>query len=366
MTQRILIVLMTALLALSCSELKTDLPAPVTTGVKVHEAGWAEKTAPNFHGRTLETIDWDDTACRTCHASDYSGGSSGVSCYSCHPPYPHSVQFARAGGRHTNYMRAMNYPLAQCQTCHGVTYTGGAILTVSCEGSGCHADASGNPKSPESCNTCHGNFPAPANLTGLAYLLSSAPPKSVVGDTATTIAGVGAHRAHLVSGTLGKTVKCQECHTVPAGVNDAGHLGALPAEVAFNDTLARLVTARGTITPAYNPANTRCSNTYCHGTWTIRKAAAPAGNEAIYTDSVMAGATATPSWVAGTSDAQCYSCHGLAPVRSTPAGHLDFALTACWACHGDVIDPSGVILNRSKHINGWVDLNSNWVSHKMQ
>lgn len=366
MTQRILLLLTCALLAVSCSRLRTDLPAPVASGVKVHEAGWGTSSSDNFHGRSLLKAGWDDTACKTCHAADFSGGSSGVSCFTCHPAYPHDVQFVKAGGRHTDYVRAMNYPLQQCQTCHGQNYTGGAILTVGCESSSCHADANGNLKSPESCNTCHGDFRAAANLQGIAYLLSAAPPKSVFRDTAATVLGVGAHQIHLRADSLGsaKGVKCQECHDVPSSIYEPGHLltfqrkyaGGLAA-VIFKDTLARLVTGNGSNIPLPLYSSPTCAGTYCHGNWVLRKATASAfAQQYVYTDTVMTGAHASPSWVAGSAEGQCSSCHGGSPGVYVPKGHILSELANCVDCHGDVTDASGNILNKAKHINGQIDL----------
>jgi predicted CxxxxCH...CXXCH cytochrome family protein len=250
-------------------------------------------------------------------------------------------------------MRARGFPLDQCKTCHGSTYTGGLIVTKSCQESGCHADASGIGKSPESCNTCHGNFRAAASLTGPAYLLSAAPPKSVVGDTAQTIAGVGAHQKHLATGTTGRTVKCQECHTVPAAVRDAGHLGAAPAEIAFNDTLARLTTAIGPITPSYSSATVTCSNTYCHGNWGLRRATS--SYQFAYADTMMEGAGTAPLWTAGAAQSQCYSCHGTAGAI-VPKGHIPATPTTCANCHTGVIDALGNIIDKTRHINGKVNV----------
>ena len=361
MKTRILIAFSVALLAASCSELKNDLPLPVPAGAAVHETGWATPAATNFHGRVLKADGWNDATCEKCHAANFAGGTSGVSCFTCHPAYPHSVTFT--GGRHTNYLRAHADPLAECRLCHGAAYTGGPIADVTCQRSGCHADASGNVKSPESCNTCHGNFRASASLTGLAYLLSAAPPKSLAGDTSTTTSAVGAHQKHLATGLKGKTVRCQECHTVPTSITSAGHIGPLPADVAFNDTLANLVTGDGTRVPSPAYTAPTCANTYCHGNWKLRKASAvrpvppPIDPQLFYADSVMVGANASPAWTAGASAGQCYSCHGGSPGTFVPAGHFSITdLGACQLCHGDVVDNNGAILNKVKHINGWVDL----------
>jgi predicted CxxxxCH...CXXCH cytochrome family protein len=377
MTKRTFILLAAALLGLSCSELKNDLPAPVAPGLKVHDAAWSDTANPGFHGRQLLVAvpAWNDGNCQVCHAANFSGGTSGVTCFKCHDPYPHSVRFPVATGRHRGYLEAMGFPLPSCQKCHGRTYTGGNVVAISCEQAGCHVDASGNPKSPETCNTCHGTFSAPANLTGATLVLSAAPPRDVVGDTSATAPGVGAHQKHLVTGMTGKTVKCQECHTVPNRWDDPGHIpqvtmiaaaGHAPSAVSyvgvvvFNDTLANLVTGDGTLVPkpAFDPGTATCSNTYCHGNWLLKKSSAPAAAQTVFNDTatVMVGAKASPAWTAGSAEGQCYSCHGAAPNIYTPSGHIQYALSACSICHGDVVDASGNILNRTKHMNGVIDL----------
>jgi cytochrome c553 len=74
------------------------------------------------------------------------------------------------------------------------------------------------------------------------------------------------------------------------------------------------------------------------------------------TATVIAGANAAPVWNAGSAAGACYSCHGQAPDRYTPKGHIVYALSACSICHGDVVDANGNILNRAKHMNGVIDL----------
>jgi len=370
-----------ALLALSCSELKNSIPVPVAPGVRVHGPAWIDPSSADFHGRQLLAAvpAWNDQSCQSCHGGDYAGGTAGVACFSCHDPYPHSVKFAVATGRHVGYLRSNVFPLQACQACHGSSFTGGPVVAISCEQSGCHVDASGNPKSPETCNTCHGNFRAAANLAGLPLLLSAAPPRDVAGDTLSSAPGVGAHQKHLLTGTTGKPVKCQECHTVPNNWTDPGHIpaasmaaaragfsahvksgGQLNPVVMFNDTLANTVTGNGALVPhpAFDPSTLKCSGTYCHGNWMILKSSAPAAARGVYADTatVIAGANASPAWTSGSASGACYSCHGQAPSTYTPAGHIAYALTACYLCHGDVVDQNGNILNQSKHMNGVIDL----------
>jgi predicted CxxxxCH...CXXCH cytochrome family protein len=244
----------------------------------------------------------------------------------------------------------MNFPLSACQTCHGASYTGGAIVAQSCEEAGCHVDRNGTPKSPEACNTCHGDFSAPAALA-----TSYAPPRALNGDTLTTSAGVGAHRAHLFA-TYGKPVVCAECHTVPASVGAAGHIDGGSGEVAFHGSMAGIVTGDGTRVPAPAYASGSCANTYCHGNWKLRKESTPALVAFVYADSVIEGAHASPSWTSGASAGQCWSCHGGAPGVYVPKGHMAFELTDCYHCHGDVIDANGAIQNSAKHMNGFADM----------
>jgi len=332
-----------ALLLIGCSELKDDVQGPTSGGSQLHPPEWSQPSSSGFHGRVLKASNWDDAACKPCHGGDYNGGTAGVSCFACHAAYPHAAQFP--GGRHTTYLRGALFPLEDCQVCHGTDYDGGPIVEAGCLRSGCHTDASGTQKSPEACNTCHGQFRSPAG-----ELLSWAPPKSVAGDTSTTVAGVGAHTAHLQYANAGLSVKCQECHTVPAVWNAPGHITGMGAEVVFNDTLANLPTGGGLYVPAnltYLRSSTSCQNTYCHGNWVARRATS--SNPAYYTDSVMVGNNTSPVWVGGSAEASCGSCHGLPPT-----GHL--AVTACSGCHSGVVNGQGTIIDPTKHINGKINV----------
>jgi predicted CxxxxCH...CXXCH cytochrome family protein len=312
-----------------------------------HKADWTNPSSVNSHGQYLKGKNWQTAECASCHGADYTGGSSGESCFTCHPSYPHTV-FGAFGG-HAGYLYGKSYPMNQCKTCHGAAYAGGSVVNISCMKSGCHVDASGTAKSPEACNTCHGQFQAPATDA-----LSAAPPKSVLGDSLESAHGVGAHRKHLATGQLGKAVKCQECHTSITTVFITGHLDTpVPAEVVFGDTLARLKTADGTYapSPSYSATTVKCSNVYCHGNWKLRRATSPYKDYAIFTDSAMVGSKYAPAWIGAASEATCGSCHGLPPV-----GHVMAALSECATCHGEVVNGSGNIIDKTKHVNGKINV----------
>jgi predicted CxxxxCH...CXXCH cytochrome family protein len=223
-------------------------------------------------------------------------------------------------------------------------------VNVSCEHSGCHADGSGNPKSPEACNTCHGNFLAAGDDTA-----SWAPPKSLLNVTSPSIRSVGAHQQHLASVLMvsGKKVDCKECHVVPATVTASGHFGTSPAEVVLSGPLASLKTNNGAVvpSPSYDPTSGKCNNSYCHGYFKN-------GN---YSNA--------PVWnVADGSQKKCGSCHGNPvtgnplPGGSHPAAPQDFplALNYCGDCHstsgfGPIATYDGTtwtIQDKAHHVNG--------------
>ncbi len=311
-----------------------------------HGAQWMTGGAAASHGLYLRGKGWNDAECTSCHGSNYAGGTSGQSCFACHDAYPHDVRFSSGG--HPSYLYGNQYPLDGCKTCHGSAYTGGNAQQ-SCMSSGCHVEPGGAQRSPEACNTCHGAFGSAS-----AALLNSAPPKSVLGQTAPTVRGVGAHATHLDTTGLGKGVECQECHVVPATLFAAGHVDNMtvsaPHMVTMAGTLGRLVTGDGTLRPAPAFNGTSCSGTYCHGNWKLRKATST--NQFIYnaTDSIMVGAIANaPVWTGQSAQAACGTCHGL-----PPQGH-SAAFGACANCHGDVVNASMQIINPAKHMNGKIN-----------
>lgn len=319
-----------------------------------HSTGWVDTSATSFHGAALKAINFNLQSCEACHAQNFQGGASGVSCYTCHSLYPHATGWSQSTSPafHGAEIMANQWNMDGCKTCHGTNYNGIATgSNVGCMSPGCHVDANGNQKSPEACNTCHGAFSASAN-----DITSWAPPRSVKGDTLTSLRGVGAHQAHLRA-TLGKALKCQECHNVPTQLYAAGHLGTgLPANVVLGDTLANLVTASGMFVPhpSYDANAIQCNNTYCHGNWEVTKASASPYNRYIYVDSLITGNNYSPKWTGGASEAACGSCHGL-----PPKGHLQgLDLTTCGnsGCHPGVVDGNGNILDPTKHINGKIDV----------
>jgi hypothetical protein len=277
-----------AMLLVSCSDLKTDLPVAASDKIVVHPAGWIDTSSAAFHGKAIRAADWDMRSCRRCHGLHYTGGTSTVACTTCH-----------------------------------------TLL-----------------EGPENCTTCHG---------------TPAPPPDLDGNTATTARGVGAHTIHLRgSGAYSATsVACTGCHHVPGSVYEAGHIdGTGRAKVTITERLASISSGGITPAPTYNPDSLRCYNTFCHGDWRLLRA--NSAHQFVYADTSatasITGSNYAPLWNGGAAQEACgATCHTL-----PPAGHKTYALTACAGCHGDVIDATGKISNKAKHINGRIDLSTNF------
>jgi len=292
---RLGIVLIVALFLAGCSELKNGSVPVNPVFVYVHPDGFKSPSSPNFHGTAIQSSGWEMRTCRQCHGGSYAGDNA-----------------------------------------------------ISCMSAGCHVDANGNPKSPESCNTCHGDFAGAASDT-----LSWAPPKTIAGDTSASARGVGAHQYHLNAANMGlaNPVSCNSCHNVPSSVYVTGHFDSpLPAPVAFAGNLATTPSEGISPSPTYDSQNLLCNNTYCHGNWQLQESKAPVQYQFAFVDSVISGSEFAPQWTGGSSQAACGTCHGL-----PPAGHLDFG-TSCTNCH--YLDPAkqGGRLDKSIHINGKIDL----------
>src|SRR5919197_520952 len=102
----------------------------------------------------------------------------------------------------------------------------------------------------DACTRCH----------GLSENGNAAPPLSLLGETATTDIGVGAHQSHLRDNAIRQALACAECHVVPARVDEPGHIEGAHAKLTFGD-LAQKRSAK----PVFDRATASCSTVYCHG-----------------------------------------------------------------------------------------------------
>ncbi|MGC4069110.1 MAG: CxxxxCH/CxxCH domain-containing protein [Polyangiaceae bacterium] len=233
-----------------------------------------------------------DTYCHGTSAASWTSPRPAAQiCGSCHglpPALPHP-------------------PRSDCENCHG-DVAGKNLTFVAAER---HVDGHLD-LAPAGCSLCHGSS------------ANAAPPGDLTGSFDRSRISVGAHQAHLSGGQFGRSVPCQECHTVPRTVDEPGHLDDFGlAEVHFTGPAA----ARGRV-PTWNHDAASCGSTYCHDPTDL--------------------SVVVPTWTAPDGSIECASCHGLPP----PAPHPQ--LSQCSFCHRTV-DLEKRIIDRSKHVNGVVD-----------
>jgi predicted CxxxxCH...CXXCH cytochrome family protein len=308
---------LTAWILVGCkSELNNvnDLPKkPVLSGV--HGPDVLDATKAGFHGKLLTLGQMTMSNCLSCHSFDSTGGAAKKSCFEsgCHlGSHGKGMGDTASANFHAKIIVSLNWKIADCARCHGTDYAGG-VANKTCEKSGCHVAADGGPIA---CYTCHGDPVAKTNYP----------------------AWYPTHGTHLNGGRLSALQNaCADCHNVPATFADPTHIGANPGHPTVNikNAVALTVTKGTTGTPSFDPVTGTCKNVYCHGNFTN-------------------GNNFTPNWK-GQDQAKCGTCHG-DPATGNPlpkSPHQQgVPITGCLGCHSGVIDGSGIIIDKSKHING--------------
>ncbi len=311
----------------SCAEEVT--PPPSVS----HPAEWNQKDAENFHGNKV--LASGNASCQTCHGEDYSGGTSGVACHDCHANYPHPPEWTtpKDDNSHSNFLKDNGWQIEGCQSCHGEDYKGGRSDESCYE---CHTGSKG----PESCNVCHGE-----SAVNDTELYSWAPPKDLEDNLLTSDIGVGAHQVHINDSTWTNAyVKdCNQCHIALTGFDDQRHRNGT-VDMEFGDA----ATGGGKVNPVWNHGDASCSDVYCHGNFAFQKE--DSENQWAYTGTEIVGLNPKMTWnQVGTGQADCATCHSLPPT-----GHL--AVANCSGCHSSVVDADNNIIDKTKHINGMIDL----------
>lgn len=258
-----LMVVLIAALAAGCSERKNDGPV-AQNAISVHGAGFADLSSSNHHSKYLQKNNYDIQLCKTCHGSDFSGGTTGQSCNTCHsktggpenctvchgsvnaaPPKDlsdNSSPTSRAVGAHQKHVLGGILGAAvDCSTCHVVPATIGALGHIDAT---THAEvyfdstslfyrstAAYNAVNVSCSNTyCHGNF---AGGNGNVTMVWT--------DTSSTAAQCGTCHGDVTKTTLEDkafpktghpavgTQKCYQCHydvvnSSMAIINPAKHI----------------------------------------------------------------------------------------------------------------------------------------------
>ena len=305
--------------------------------IAVHQSEINNPASANFHGKYIADKKIPMSACNQCHGDNYDGGIASPACTNCHTKitvHKNGISDPASTNFHGKFIASLNWDMTKCTECHGNNYAGG-VASPSCNT--CHT----NPGGPEACNTCHGNFSNPALI---------APPVDRNRKIDVMLASVGAHSTHLLITKISSLVKCSDCHVVPTALNSPGHIDNSPkAEVIMTTKYSDFQIGNGT----YDASTNKCSNTYCHGNFSFPKSASQWSFA--YTADKMEGENFQPTWnkVDGTQ-AACGTCHGL-----PPRGHMEADLRGCADCHTGVVDKYGNIIDKTKHMNGKIDVFGN-------
>ncbi|MDA8100503.1 MAG: CxxxxCH/CxxCH domain-containing protein [Nitrospiraceae bacterium] len=311
-----------------------------------HPAGWSD---PTQHGVTAEK---DFSACKTCHGTDFKGGTAGVSCYSCHngPGLNHPAPAWVVA----DHKAAATTDSTPCQKCHGADYLGGGshvackschmenqtkvhILawypdvqtnhhayavangTSTCSNIYCHgANLLGVANSGPSCATCH-TWPFTDPACGSCHGIP--PSGAAYPNTA------GAHAVHM---GLNNTITCATCHN-GAGSGTAFHYDGI-VEISIDPAYNGKAGAA-----TFNSVAKTCSNVACHGGPRTQNSTQAAASQSTL--------SSTPVWLTGAIDvnAQCTACHVFGSSSGQPENnsyysgqhylHVWQQGRACTVCH---------------------------------
>jgi predicted CxxxxCH...CXXCH cytochrome family protein len=195
-----------------------------------------------------------------------------------------------------------DHPPGACSQCHAEANDDGTALRAAVLHMNGRVDLGGGG---QTCGACHGDGDDPWPRSGLHALHRDTP--------------------------LTEPIACGDCHAVPDGVTDEGHLDPAPAEVVLGGRAAD----RGRA-PSYE--DLRCADVACHAAG-LASALAPA----------------TARWDSEPTR-QCAACHEIPPR----AGHPEDDNCASLICHGAEIAPSPEgprisAAGRALHIDGKLD-----------
>lgn len=149
----------------------------------IHRDGILDPASSDFHGQLIRDHKYDFALCQKCHGDDFAGGSSRVSCLSCHAQGP-----------------------TACGTCHG---------DLSTKGSHAFHLGRGPMKKGFACSTCH---VVPAAYTDVGHIfladgsLDPAPVEVTLGAIAAATPAGGVRAGPPVYDPVTQTCSNVYCH----------------------------------------------------------------------------------------------------------------------------------------------------------
>ncbi|MBC8204203.1 CxxxxCH/CxxCH domain-containing protein [bacterium] len=264
-------------------------------------------------------------------------------CFQCH-------DYLTESPGHQIHWDDLNYPCSHCHLNYAQTHInkivdvqfnpmiGGSYdyQEKSCSNVYCHGlqdDMEWDEAEDFTCHSCHGSSENPA------------PPYDLTGNDNEDSLSVGAHQNHLAETGICDPFSCSDCHLPVSSIG--AHINFPPAEISFSG----LATQNGGLPTVYNSSSGECSDVHCHGGWSFDKNAS--SNGWIYTapDGMMRGNSVTMVWNQfGAGYPSCGTdCHSLPPV-----GHQFYP--SCNNCHSGVVNSNNEIIDKSKHINGLINV----------
>lgn len=336
--------------------------------ITVHERGITDAASDAFHGKLLAASNWDFARCASCHGEDFAGGTSGVSCITCHEQGPTACATCHRD-EDVSASHAVHRDAEQtCAECHRVPDrwdAPGHIIDDSAPAEVTFGARAGtNTNSPPSwdgstCSNvyCHGATLAAAAGTntrptwnapatgGCASCHAAPPPSHARNDCATCHPATAPH----IDGVLqiGKTNDCSGCHGSAAS-------SAPPLDLAGNMfTTALGVGAHQAHLQAPSGLRGPIACETCHAVPSTLTAighldAAPADvsgalgwDRDAETCSTWCHGQARPKWTSH-GEVVCGSCHDTPPADANHNAQMTVA--TCSTCHA-----------WSKHMNGVVD-----------
>ena len=329
-----------------------------------HPAGWvATSPAAQPHGVSAKATPGAAAgfaSCQTCHGTgtNFSGGTSGISCYTCHVPTansPHASQW-RTGDTYVHtttdagnaavcaycHLNGANSPIAAPSPPAPAGTAAGCFNSTLCHGSGgvahpvpynadshytvttatfpgncntCHDVSAPSTKAGPVCQTCH---VAASPLTAASCTSCHASPPNGGAPAGAVYANIeGAHAEHIALNSAGTPISCDTCHNgLGPSLLNLNHYNAAKSRVSPGDAAFLATYNAETGASSFSSAGLSCSNVSCHG------------------------GQATPNWQTGAinPNTQCGICHafGSAQFNSYSSGQHDSGGhngATCTACH---------------------------------
>jgi predicted CxxxxCH...CXXCH cytochrome family protein len=241
-----------AILFDGCSKLHENITQP--QALSIHGNGNLDTSSANFHGNVLKANYFNLTGCQQCHAADFKGGITDVSCYNCHtqaagplacntchgnftdptmiaPPRDINGNTSTnliTVGAHASHLYTNNFAVVACENCHIIPNAsnvndhfnqGPLVKIVVLDSLAIHGIAASNAvydSNTGACSNiyCHGNF---------EFKKSDAPPERQFAYTSDKMTG----NNKTVKWTLldGSQAPCGSCHGTTDGyISPVGHI----------------------------------------------------------------------------------------------------------------------------------------------